>query len=263
MACVTLLLASRFLFAGSQVNARTIIEQSVAANARDWEAAPQFECFQTTREPGQPSKTYHELMILGSPYEELVADNGKPLSQQQQDAEKQKLHDEIARRQEESSSRRSDRIGRYEKDRDRDHLLMQQLSIAFTFTLVGSRTLNGHAVYLLNAVPKPDYQPPNMEAKVLKGMRGRLWIDQKTFQWLRVEAEVVQPVSIEGFLAEVEPGTRFELEKGPVTDGIWLPTHFAMKSDARVLHFFTRRSAEDDRYFNYQKAPDSNKLRPQ
>jgi len=30
-------------------------------------------------------------------------------------------------------------------------------------------------------------------------MEGKLWIDEKTFQWVKVEATVIRPVSIEGF----------------------------------------------------------------
>ena len=59
----------------------------------------------------------------------------------------------------------------------------------------------------------PRYEPPNNEAKVLTGMEGMLWIDKTTFQWVKVEATVIQPVSIAGFLAQVQPGTCFELEK--------------------------------------------------
>jgi hypothetical protein len=47
-------------------------------------------------------------------------------------------------------------------------------------------------------------------------MQGKLWIDKDSFQWVKVEAQVMHPVSIEGFLAKVEPGTHFELEKEPV-----------------------------------------------
>lgn len=53
---------------------------------------------------------------------------------------------------------------------------------------------------------------------MLRGMEGELWIDEATFQWVKVQARVIRPVSIEGFLARVEPGTRFELEKMPVAD---------------------------------------------
>ena len=41
--------------------------------------------------PGGGTKTFEELMLLGSPYERLVAVNGKPLSPEQQAQEQQKL----------------------------------------------------------------------------------------------------------------------------------------------------------------------------
>jgi len=85
-------------------------------------------------------------------------------------------------------------------------------------------------------------------------MRGTLWIDKDSFQWVKVAADVVHPVFIAGFLARVEPGTRFEVEKAPVADGVWLPTHFAMKSRANILFVLTHRENEDETYFDYHKA---------
>jgi hypothetical protein len=93
-------------------------------------------------------------------------------------------------------------------------------------------------------------------ASVLKGMRGELWIDVKTFQWVKVEAHVVKPVSIAGFLARVEPGTRFELENMPVDDGVWLPRHFAMQSHAKILMLFNKKSQENETYSDYRKMSD-------
>ncbi len=113
-------------------------------------------------------------------------------------------------------------------------------------------------MWMLKATPRPGYNPPNMETQVLPGMEGELWIDQKTYNWVKVTAHVIHPVSIEGFLAEVEPGTRFELEKSPVGGGIWQITHFSMHSQAKVLHLFGRSSQEDDTYFDYQRIGNSN-----
>jgi hypothetical protein len=90
--------------------------------------------------------------------------------------------------------------------------------------------------------------------QALKGMEGKLWIDTSSYQWVKVEAEVIHPVSIEGFLARVEPGTRFELEKMPVGDGIWLTKHFKMRSQAKVLFLIPRQEQEDATYYGYQKA---------
>lgn len=55
-------------------------------------------------------------------------------------------------------------------------------------------------------------------------MRGTLWIEKSTFQWVRVEAEVFRPVSIEGFLAQVQPGTRFLLDQAPVSETSGYPS---------------------------------------
>ena len=85
-------------------------------------------------------------------------------------------------------------------------------------------------------------------------MQGKLWIDKATFQWVKVEASVIHPVSIQGFLARVEPGTRFEWEKGPVAGGVWLPKHFSVRSKAEILSFIRHKTHEDETYFNYQKA---------
>ena len=108
--------------------------------------------------------------------------------------------------------------------------MLLELTQAFDFKLVGQTILNGHAVYMVRATPRKGYQPHNAEGSVLTGMQGRLCIDKETYQWVKITAKVIRPVDIEGFLARVEPGTYFELEKEPVGDGVWLPTHFAMRA---------------------------------
>ena len=40
----------------------------------------------------------------------------------------------------------------------------------------------------------------------------------------------------------------------PVTNNIWLPEHFAMKSQARILFLFTQKSQDDETYFGYHTA---------
>ena len=237
----------------AQLDVETIIQRSVEANAVDWKAAPDYDYIERDRQQGGGTKTYEELMILGSPYERLVAVNGKPLSPEQQAGEQQKLDTTVVERKKESQQERGQRIAKYEKDRRGDHLLMEQLTKALDFKLVGEQELGPHEVYVLKATPHAGYEPPNTEAKVLTGMEGKLWIDKQTFQWVKVEATVIHPVSIGGFLAEVEPGTHFELEKMPLADNIWLPKHFAMKSRAKILFLFTRKSQADETYSGYHK----------
>lgn len=237
---------------GGQANVQEIIQKSVAANEADYRAEPEF-AYKVLERELEGSKTYKVTMIDGSPYHKLIAVNGKPLSKEAQDAEERKQKQAIARRRSQSPQDRQKRIASYKKDRQRDHAMMQELTKAFTFTLIGEEKLGSFDVYHLRADPKPGYQPPSMETQVLTGMKGDLWIDKASYQWVKVMAEVVHPVSIAGFLARVEPGTQFELEKMPVENGIWLPKHFAMKAHAKVFMIVNRSSHEDNTFSDYQR----------
>ncbi len=89
----------------AQQDVTTIVQHSVEANAADWKAAPDYDHLERDAQPGGGTKTFEELMILGSPYERLMAVNGKPLSPEQQAQEQQKLEAEEVERQKESRSR--------------------------------------------------------------------------------------------------------------------------------------------------------------
>jgi hypothetical protein len=256
VAIVSLLAICTAVAVCSGPDVETIIKNSVVRNQADWEAAPSYAYRERDR-VGTGTKSYEVTMIQGSPYRRLIAINEQPLSPEDSAGEQQKLEQVTAQRSAESAEQRQKRIASYERDRKRDHLMMEQLTLAFDFKLVGERVVNGHDVYVLRATPRNGYKPPNMETQVLPAMRGELWIDKKTFQWVKVTAQVIRPASIVGFLAQVQPGTRFELEKIPVDKGIWLTKHFSMKSSAKILYLFNRSDQEDNTFYDYRKIPDS------
>jgi len=235
----------------------TIIQKSVQANNRDWDADPQFD-YTETDEDEQGTKTYQVTTILGTPYERLVQINGKPLTAEQEAEQKSKFEKMLAERRAESSKKRAERISKFKADRRRDHIMLAQLTKAFDFRLQGEQVVDGHKVYVLKATPREGYQPPNRDSRVLTGMDGTLWIDKSTFQWVKVEAHVIRPVSIEGVMAKVEPGTQFAIEKAPVEGNIWLTTHYAMTASAKILSVLPHHSQEDDTYSNYHRRHSSN-----
>jgi hypothetical protein len=247
----TLLISSA---AHAQLDAREIVDRSVEANKADWKAEPEYDYSVHVHENGH-TKTYKMQMIEGSPYEQLIAENGKPLPPRRKAQAERKLQQTITDRRNETPEERKSRIAEWERTRQRNHFLMEQMTQAFDFKLEGTRKMDGHEAYELAATPRSGYQPPDDEAKVLTGMKGKLWIDQASFQWVKVQAEVIHTVSIEGFLARVEPGTKFELQQGPVAPGVWLPTFFSVKSRAKILFFVPHNMGEEDTYFDYHKTP--------
>lgn len=238
---------------GNTPSVETIIQRSVEALRVDWKAAPEYNYYERDLEGGA-AKTYQVIMMFGSPYKRLVNVNGKPLSKELQSQEQQKLNQEVAKRQNESAEDRARRVAQYEKERTRDNRMIEELTRAFNFKLIGTRRVNGYRVYFLEATPRAGYQPPNVQTEVLTGMQGKLWIDVNTFEWVKVQAEVIHPVSIEGFLAQVEPGTHFELERAPASGGVWLNTHFEMRANTKILFFVSHKTQEEETYFGYEKA---------
>lgn len=239
--------------ASSPINVKAIIERSVEANQRDWQAAPEYDYIERDQTV-DGTRSYQVSMILGTPYRRLIAIDGKPLPSGRQAQEQHKMEVAIARRRRESPGSRQERVASYRRERRAEHVLIDQLTKAFDFRLVGQRILDGRPAYVLQANPRPGYIPPNRDSRVLRGMQGELWIDAQTFQWMKVTAEVTRPVQIVGLLARVEPGTNFELEYRAVTPDIWLPVHYAMKATATVLGMFRHASQDDESYSGYQKA---------
>src|SRR5580698_9294122 len=240
-------------------NPDQIIRNSVEVMKSDWAQAPKYSYLEReveSKRHAQPTvKTSRVLMIDGSPYNLVTALNGAPLSPEDQAAEQRKLQKEIERRQKESARERQRRIAKYQKEDDRDHEMLKEMVGAFEFHPAGEAQVDGHACWVLDAEPRPEYTPANHEGRVLKGMKGRLWIDKASNQWVKVHAEVVKPVSFYGFLAKVGPGTEFDLEQAPVMDNVWMPTRFDVRVNSTALGLFNESSTENDTYRDYQPMP--------
>jgi hypothetical protein len=232
-----------------------IIRKSVTASERNWKASPGWSYKERDAKPKEgknSSKTYQDLVIEGSQYNRLVAQNDQPLSSEEQAAEEEKLQQEIRRRKGESARERSKRIGKYQQERNQDHAMMLEMVNAFTFTPAGEEDVRGRPAYVFDASPKPGYVPKSRDTKVLSGMKGRLWVDKATFQWAKVQAEVITPISLYGFLAKVEPGTSFTLEQAPVTNRVWFPIRFRQQVSAKALGIINKHDLDEETYTDYK-----------
>jgi len=237
-------------------NGQELVRRSVNTIEADWKQAPNYTFVErdveSKKDKAPTINTYQVLMIEGSPYNRLIAVNDRPLNQTEQATEQQKLEIETAKREHESSRENNKRTAKYVKERTQNSALLKAMADAFDFQLTGEETVNGHDCWVLNAKTKPGYQPKSRETKVLTGMQGQLWIDKAQYQWVRVKAEVIKPVSFYGFFAKVGPGTNFVLEQEPVSDKIWLPKKFSMRVKASALGMINENSADEETYAEYK-----------
>ncbi len=176
-------LAGCVLSAADQPNAGDIVRRSVANTQADWQNAPKYSFTErdVITKSVETTKTYRVLMIDGSPYNKLLAVNGEPLSTARAEAETRKLQREIAKRQGETADERRQRVGAYSRERHQDNGLLQEMFKAIDFKLTGKETVDGRGCFVLEGTPKPGYQPINRDTAVLKGMRGKIWVDERAY----------------------------------------------------------------------------------
>src|SRR5947209_20316359 len=88
---------------------KEIIRRSVEANQRDFKAADDYNFKERDRIPGG-SKTYQITMINGTPFQRLIALNGRPLPAPQEAAEQRKEQQARQQRRSESNAEHQRRI---------------------------------------------------------------------------------------------------------------------------------------------------------
>lgn len=248
-------IASAF-FAGTrgQPDAAEIVKCSVRVTESNWAVAPLYSYVsRNANPPQQTAKTYEISMIQGSPYRKLVAEDDKPLTESMRNQEEEKFLREMRKREHESEAERRRRMAKYHEDRERDHIMLTEIANAFDYALIGEEAVQDYTAWVVQGLPKPGYIAQSRDARVMAAMKVKLWIDKASYQWLKVQAEVLKPVSLFGALAKVGPGTRFELEQQPVGSNVWLPKHFTMDVRASALGFLSRQISEDCTYKSYRR----------
>jgi hypothetical protein len=96
---------------------------------------------------------------------------------------------------------------------------------------------NGGALEIvLDYKPNPKWNPPNTEAQALTGLEGRVWIDAKTRNVVRMEGTIFRSVNFGwGMLAHIYPGGKLVLNQTDAGGNRWIFTDFSMQLSVRAL----------------------------
>jgi hypothetical protein len=96
---------------------------------------------------------------------------------------------------------------------------------------------NGGALeVVLDYKPNPKFSPPSTAAQALTGLEGRVWIDAKSHQLVRMEGTIFRAVNFGwGMLAHIYPGGHLVLEQTNAGDNRWIFTQFKEDVSVRAL----------------------------
>ncbi len=239
-----------------------IIERSLAASDRNWKIAQSYTFIERNdqrqldsdgRVKSRRVLTYDITLLEGSPYRRLIARDDKPLPPAEEQKEQEKLTKSIAERRKETEAERAKRIADFQRRRQRELDLVRELPKAFAFRVVGEESVGGAASWVLDATPRPGYQPRDSRTRVLPKVKGRLWISQQDYAWVKVDAEVIDTISIGLFLARIGKGSHLEFEQVQVNGEVWLPSRLALVAEARVALVKKINLAQEIAYQDYRK----------
>lgn len=250
---------------------RVLIQRAAENDLQNEKKLPNYTYVQETAEHrldgnGQvkstETKTYEVMILAGSHVERLVAKNGKPLSDKEAAEEEKRIQKIVDKRKNETPEQAEKRLKQEEKDREETRQFVNEVADAYNFRQVGMESLGGREAYVIDAEPRPGFQPHSKEAKLLPKFRCRVWIDKAEEQWVKVDAEAIETVSYGLILARVHKGSRVIVQQTRVNDEVWLPQQVSVKIDARVALLKNIDIAAEVTYRDYKKFRSDFKIMP-
>jgi len=165
----------------------------------------------------------------------LILRDGKPLTPEQDSAERQRLNDMIA-----SPSAFAKHIRNGESDRKIADQIVPLMPDAMIYSYTPGQpqtgTNAGATEIVLDYKPNPAFVAPNTEAEALSGLEGRMWIDAKTHYLVRMEGTIFRPVNLGwGLLAHIFPGGKLAMNQTDAGGNRWIFTTFSMQLSVRAL----------------------------
>ncbi len=122
----------------------------------------------------------------------------------------------------------------------------------FRFQLEAREVVDGYPTVRVSFEPREGYRPRIKEIRPMRKMRGVAWIHEADHQLVRVEIELLRPISFGWVLGKLRKGARLEFARRLVNDEIWLPSESRVKASARIL-FKGLRLESVDTYSDFQK----------
>jgi hypothetical protein len=199
------------------------------------------------------AKTFEVMELYGEQVQRMIEKDGKPLDAEDSAKEEKRIQKIVDKRKNESDDARRKREEKEEKEREEGRKFVREVADAYIFRLVGTESLDGREVWVIEAEPRPGYEPHLKEAKFLPKFHGRVWIDKQDDQMAKMDVECIDTVSVGWFVARIHKGSRIVFEQTRVNDEVWLPKHVAVKVDVRLALLKNFNLDLEQTYRDYKK----------
>jgi hypothetical protein len=203
------------------------------------------------------TREYTFFYLDGDDISTLVKKDGKPLSEDEQKKENERVQKRIQEIQKheakkEAKKEKDKEQGKEEKDEDEPGI--EVFLRACQFVNPRRERFRGQDVLVFDFEPNPEFKAHKLEEKVVQKLAGVVWVDEKAHDVARLEAHFVGDFKFAGgLLANLQKGTSFVFEQTFINNEVWLPTYQEAHVGVRVLLVKGIKVNEVTRYSDYKK----------
>jgi hypothetical protein len=241
---------------------KEIVRRSMEIDRRTLELARNYTCQQREvikhlDKHGNVKSTEVKIFDVGfyygEEYSRLIMVDDKPLGDKEKKKEDEKLEKFLAKLRNESPEDRQKRIDKERKQREESRAYRQDVANAYDFRIAGEEELEGAKTWVIEATPRKDFRPTQPHADMLKKIKGKMWIDKKEYNWIRVEAEATDTISFGLFLFRIHPGSRFSFQQLHLNNEVWLLRSLYIHGGARIALLKNEAIEQEDTFSDYKK----------
>lgn len=257
--------------ASAAEDAREIVRKSVELDQANWlrmkdytwKARSVEKHFDGAGKVKSTEENAWETVILdGEPYRRMLERNGRPLTPAEQKKEDEKLDKATAKLARETPEEKQRRMADYEKDRRKEREFLREIPDAYDLRIESQTQVDGRSVWVIAGTPKAGYHARARDAKALLKVRGKIWVDQTNYQWVRIEAQTTETISFGLFLARLNPGAALVFEQTPVSGDLWVPQRLYLKGSGRLGLVKKIAMDQEITWSNYRKFQVDSKILP-
>jgi hypothetical protein len=148
----------------------------------------------------------------------------------------------------------------YVKRQERFRKPLREIPEAFLVSLAGEDVFYYRPCYVVEALPKPGYQPVDRYSRLFTQVKGRLWNDKQTARWTRLEAELLDTVTFGWILVRIHEGARVRMTQRLVDGDAWLPAELWYRVSLRIGLVSLRYQESETLYDRYTRGEASSPL---
>jgi hypothetical protein len=223
---------------GSDPAAVAEVRQAVSAELQANQTDKSIWTYRETNISSDKNAVYTSIETQEGTLRRLIELNGHPLSPQATATETHRIQNYVNDPSAQAKARKA-----AQHDGAQAEELLKMLPEAFLWT----READNGDLETLNFRPNPNFDPPDMQSRVMGVMAGQLIISKDGHRIHTLRGKLTQDILIGfGILGKLDRGGTFDVERRVVGDGLWQITETHVHIGGHALLFHTIGQQEDD-----------------